>query len=174
MPYSGIIGHGDRVILAHLAGIPVEEWAPFWVPIVVLLVWGWRRERRGRAAIAKLPKEQDLLTDATFARIHAAWRAAGLDGAEQRHLKLLYPPGPDGLTVAQLAEQTKLDERAAARQLLELEEAGFVTLDGKPGPEQQVFLTMRGFDLESVTEEELLRAADERAAPEPVAGVSAT
>ena len=37
MPYSGIIGHGDRVILAHLAGIPVEEWAPFWVPIVVLL-----------------------------------------------------------------------------------------------------------------------------------------
>ena len=161
------------MILAHLAGIPVEEWAPFWVPILVLLVWGWRRERRGRAEIAKLPEQTELLTDTISARIVDAWRQAGLDGAQARHLKLLYPPGPDGLTVAQLVERTKVDEPTAARQLLELEEAGYVTLDGKPGTEQQVFLTMRGFDLESVTEEQLLLAAGERATPEPVAGVSA-
>ena len=50
------------------------------------------------------------------------------------------------------------------RRLGELHELGYLDLDGPPGPEQQVALTLEGYDLLDVTEGVLLEEAQARGA----------
>ena len=143
LPVCAIIGCGERVILAHLAGIPVEEWAPFWVPVVLLLVWGWRRERRAAPRSPSSRTERDLLDSGTQRRVIAACRAAGLGEIEERHLKILYPPGPGRPhdRADRRAQRTRGSERGAPASRTRRGRPH--ALDGKPGPDQQAFLTMR-------------------------------
>jgi DNA-binding IclR family transcriptional regulator len=74
----------------------------------------------------------------------------------------MYPPGPDGVSAAELASRSGEDLGAVERLLSELHELGYVDLDGPPGPEQAASLTLEGYDLLDAAESVLLEAARER------------
>src|SRR5438132_3969292 len=79
--------------LAHIGGIPVEEWLPFVVPVLAIFLYVRRRERRRRAQIERLVgagKRLDTeLTSAILERLRAAKHAA----LRAEHVRLLYPAG---------------------------------------------------------------------------------
>ncbi len=153
-----------QIVIAHIGKIPVQESLPFLVPIVALVVAIWRKERRRRGELELLPDAQEMLDGRTVALVQARW-------AQNRHgdlsascLPVLYPPGPDDMTVAQLASRAQCDTDTVQRLLEELEERGYVELDGHDGPDQAVSLTVEGYDLVNVTEAALLDVARERQA----------
>ncbi len=149
-------------VIAHIGNIPVEEWLPFVAPVVALVLYGRYRDRRRRAAVQRLPDARELLDAPTVERVLARWAAKRHADAGARHLPVLYPPGPDGLTAAALAERAHCETSAIAPLLSELEDFGYLELDGEDGPAQRVFLTIEGHDLVNITEETLLAAARER------------
>jgi IclR helix-turn-helix domain len=149
-------------VLAHIGNIPVEEWLPFVAPVVVLYLIGRRRSRHRRREVQQLPEAAALLDERTTARVVAEWAKGRHEGAAARHVALMYPPGPDGLGAAELASRTGQDVAAVERLLAELHELGYAELDGPPGPEQEVSLTLEGYDLLDVAESVLLEAARER------------
>lgn len=145
--------------LAHIGNIPVEEWAPFVVPLVALYVYGRRRERRRRGEVAELPESSEGLDPAIVERIVAGWKEGRFDAVTPEHLPILYPPGPDGLSVAELVDRTDVREETVRGLLEQLERADY--LDLFPEPESgglQASLTLRGFGLVDQTEESLLEA----------------
>lgn len=146
-------------VLAHLGKIPVEEWAPFVVPIVALCLYVRRSERRRRAAIRRLPDVTQPRDDATVRGVLDQWSAAHFDGVSRAHLPLLYPPGPDGLTAIELARRVGSDPKTVSRELEDLAELGYLTLEGSGAEEQRASLTAEGMDLVNVTEDALLAAA---------------
>ena len=154
-------------VLAHIANIPVEEWLPFVAPVVALYVYGRRRERKRREAVEELPEAKELLDTDIVELVLARWREGKHGDAAARHLPLLYPPGPDGVTVAQLAERCDSDADTVEGLLAELAELGYVDLEGAPGPEQVVWLTIEGYEIVSATESVLLASAQERRSPQP-------
>jgi hypothetical protein len=153
-------------VLAHIGGIPVQESLPFVVPVVALLLYGRSRSRR-RREVGRLPQAAELLDGATTERVLAAWKSGRHADAAARHVPLFYPPGPDGVTAGRLAERTGEDEATITQLLAELHELGYLDIDGSDGPEQEVSLTIEGYDLLDATESVLLEAARER-------GVAAT
>jgi DNA-binding IclR family transcriptional regulator len=103
-----------------------------------------------------------MLDGATVERVLGAWQQGRHADAAARHVPLFYPPGPDGVTVARLAERTGEDEAIVARLLAELHELGYLDVDGPEGAEQAVALTLEGYDLLDATESVLLETARER------------
>ncbi len=154
-------------LLAHIGGIPVQESLPFVVPVVALLLYGRHRSRSRRREVGRLPDATEMLDGATVERVLAAWKSGRHADAAARHVPLFYPPGPDGVTAGRLAQRTGADEATVARLLAELHELGYLDIDGPEGAEQEVALTLEGYDLLDATESVLLEAARER-------GVTAT
>ncbi len=150
-------------LLAHIGGIPVQESLPFLVPVVALLLYGRHRGRRRRHEVRRLPDAAEMLDETTTARIVEEWARGRHAGASARHVPLMYPPGPDGLSAAELTSRTGEDLGAVEQLLSELHELGYVDLDGPPGPDQTASLTLEGYDLLDAAESVLLDAARERA-----------
>src|SRR5438552_196158 len=75
------------------------------------------------------------------------------------HVALLYPPGPEGVTAAQLARRISRDPAAVDGLLEELAELGYVEFDSKEDPaDRRAWLTIPGYDLVKAAEDELLGA----------------
>jgi DNA-binding transcriptional ArsR family regulator len=147
-------------VLAHIGGIPVQESLPFLVPIVALVIYGRRRGRRRRREVSRLPDAAELLDGPSVQRVLAEWSKGRHADAAARHVPLFYPPGPDGLTAGELAARTGESTATVARLLAELQELGYIDLEG---PDQDVSLTLEGYDLLDATESALLEVARERA-----------
>lgn len=148
--------------LAHIGNIPVEEYAGFYVPIILLVVYGLRRRRRDRRALARLPA-LDALDEQAVGRVLARWAGSGHEHATRGLLALMYPPGPDGATCAELAERIHADEASVRERLDELADLGYVELDGEPGQsDARGWLTPEGISLMNVTEDALLERSDEQ------------
>jgi hypothetical protein len=144
--------------IAHIAGIPVEEWAPFLVPVLALYFGGRVRRRRREQALERLPDASEALNPATTSRVLAHWSQANHQISSE-YLPLLYPPGPDGLTAAQLAQRTHADPAAIEQQLDALEDLGYLELRHHDGDAPRAWLTIQGYDLLNETERALLAAA---------------
>lgn len=146
-------------LLAHIGGIPVQESLPFLVPIVALILYGRHRGRARRQEVQRLPDAAEMLDEALTARIVAEWAKGRHTGVAARHVALMYPPGPDGVSAAELAARTGEDLGTVERLLAELHDLGYVDLDG---PDGAASLTLEGYDLLDVAESVLLDAARER------------
>ncbi len=153
-------------VLAHIGKIPVEEWLPFVVPIVALYIYFRRKERRRRKAVAVLPATSDSLDEATVNRILDEWRAASYGDVSPEHLPLLYPPGPDGMSVTELADRTHSSPETVELLLQQLEEREYLDLEGGTEPNgPRALLTLKGYGLVDATESALLTALAEGSAP---------
>ncbi|HEY4427058.1 MAG TPA: helix-turn-helix domain-containing protein [Solirubrobacteraceae bacterium] len=147
-------------LVAHIGNIPVEEWLPFVVPVVALCLYVRRNERRRREAVRRLPGVTEPREDSTVHQVLERWTASSFEGVSPEHLPLLYPPGPDGTTPAELATRIGSDPGTVTRQLEDLAELGYLELEGStPVGEQRAALTAEGMDLVNVTEDALLAAA---------------
>jgi hypothetical protein len=143
-------------VLAHLGKIPIEESLPFLVPVVALYLWGRHQLRRTREAVKRLPKV-DELDDGTVSRLLDRWSARDHGEVSLEHLPLLYPPGPDGMTTAELAARIHSDARAVARLLEDLANLGYVELETPQALDHtRAWLTAEGYDLVNITEDVLL------------------
>jgi IclR helix-turn-helix domain len=156
------------VVFAHIGGVPVEEWLPFVVPVVALYLYGRHRERRRRAAVGRVADPRAAHAPETVRRVQAGWAAAGHDKLAAEHVPILYPPGPDGMTAAELAERTGSPAAAVSAALERLQHLGYLELQpaGAQDP-PTAWLTTEGYDALLVTENALLRgggAAAEAAA----------
>ncbi|MGO9489132.1 MAG: helix-turn-helix domain-containing protein [Solirubrobacteraceae bacterium] len=154
-------------VIAHIAGIPVQEWSPFVVPVIVLYLIGRRSGRLRRAEVRRLPAASEMLDAQTVQRVLARWAETRHGDASARHVPLFYPPGPEGMTPAQLAAGADCDAATIDGLLSELEELGYVEHDG---PDQSVVLTIEGYDLLSETEAVLLETNRARQSPQEAAG----
>ena len=156
---------------AHIGNVPVEEWLPFVAPVAALYLYGRHRERRRRERVRHFLDAGGPLDDSTVAAVLAEWSAADHKEVSIDHLPLLYPPGPDGVTAAELANRIHRD-RDAVRQLLEdLAELGYLELAvEKDIDEPRAWLTAEGSDLVNMTEDTLLAASPQAPAHERDAG----
>lgn len=152
-------------MLAHIGKIPVEEWLPFLAPLVALFVWARRGERRRRRAIARLPGAAAPLGEATVVEVTSRWTEAGYLDVEHEQLPLLYPPGPDGATAAELAQRVRADTDSVERRLADLADLGYLELDEHDPVGSPVWLTVRGVDLVRVTEEVIFASVKHADAP---------
>jgi hypothetical protein len=135
--------------LAHIGNVPVEEWAPFLVPVIALWLYGRRQGRRRREAVKLMPDPRELLDEGTIERVVAKWSAEKHGGVSAEHVPLMYPPGPDGMTAPELASRIHSDPGSVERLLEELGELGYLDLGegGEALDERRVWLTVEGFDL---------------------------
>jgi len=155
-----------RVVIAHIGNVPVEEWLPFLVPVVLLYLYGRRQSRSRRRAVARLPGPAAPLDEQTVARVLSRWAAAGHEQIAREQLPVLYPPGPDGSTASEIAAHTGIDAFSVSRRLDELAELGYLETDDQlDGEERRVWLTVEGLDLAKITEEVLLESLDAGARP---------
>jgi hypothetical protein len=148
------------LVPAHIGNVPVEEWLPFVVPVVVLYVYGRHKYRRRREAVERLPDASELLDERMIRRVAERWSAASHEELSPELVPLLFPPGPDGMTAAELASRIARDPVAVERQLEELQELGY--LDREAGDDLgqgRVWLTIEGHQLLELTVDELLAAA---------------
>lgn len=141
-------------VIGHIGKIPVEEWLPFLFPVLALYLYGRHWARRHRAAVQRLP-EASSLDDGAIGLILARWSATDHKEVLPEHLPVLYPPGPDGATIAELAIRTHSDAATVKRHLEDLAELGYLTLEGD-GIDEQAWLTVEGYDLVGMTEDVLL------------------
>jgi hypothetical protein len=159
--------------LAHIGNIPVEEYAGFYVPIILLVAYGLRRRRRDRRALARLPA-LDSLDEQAVERVLARWAGGGHEHATRELLPLMYPPGPDGATYAELAERIDADEESVRERCDDLADLGYLELDGDPSAEDaRGWLTPAGVNLMNLTEEALLEGSRENQPTPPGTGVDA-
>jgi hypothetical protein len=150
-------------VIAHIGNLPIQESLPFLFPVIALVLVIWRKERRRRRELARLPDAEDLLDEHTVELVLARWARSRHKHLTAGHLPLLYPPGPDGMTAAQLSGRADCDVNTVQRLLAELDDLGYVELEGHDGPDQSVSLTVEGYDLLDTTEAVLLDVARERA-----------
>lgn len=149
--------HAAPTVIAHIGGIPVEEWAPFLVPVLALYFWGRRANRRHRAQVERLPDLAGGLDVETTDRVLAQWSQARHQELSAEFVPLLYPPGPEGLTAAEIAERIRADAAIVQDQLEQLEQLGYVELRlAEDDDEPRVWLTIKGFDLLDRTETALI------------------
>jgi hypothetical protein len=143
--------------IAHIGNLPVEEWLPFLVPAAALFLYGRRQQRRRRAALGHLRDASEPLDSRTIDAVLAEWSASDHKEVSLEHLPLLYPPGPDGVTAAELANRIHRDRSAVRRLLEDLAELGYVDLsDENDVDEPRAWLTPDGVDLVAMTEDTLL------------------
>ncbi len=146
-------------VIAHIGNIPVEEWVPFVAPVVAVYIFVRRKERRRREAVGRLPDASQALDPVTVDRVLAGWSEAKHSDVSSEHLPLLYPPGPDGMSAAELAARVHADSDLVDQLLEELEELEYLQLEdreGSGGP--RVSLTFKGYELVDATETALLSA----------------
>jgi DNA-binding transcriptional ArsR family regulator len=144
-------------VIAHIGNIPVEEWLPFLAPLLALYVYGRWWSKRRRASLQRLPGPTVPLDAGTIERIRARWNAAGHSEVRREQLEILYPPGPDGVTVSELALRIGADAASVRRRLDDLAELGYVEFDPDDGDDgAKAWLTADGLGLERVTEDALL------------------
>ena len=148
---------GLSVPVAHIGNIPVEEWVPFVAPVVALYVYGRRRERRRRSEVGRIPPSSEQLDADVVQQIAAEWRKRDYEDVTTEHLGLLYPPGPDGRTVKELASTTHADPARVLGLLEQLEGGDYLLLEGEPD-DLQTSLTLKGYGLVDATEDSLLTA----------------
>ena len=147
-------------LIAHIGNVPVEEWLPFLVPVVALYIYGRHKERGRREEVGRLLATDEPLDDSTISAVLDQWSASDHKEVSIEHLPLLYPPGPDGATPAELADRTHRDRDAVQRLLEDLAELGYVDLDEEKGSDEpRAWLTAEGADLVNMTEDTLLAAA---------------
>ncbi len=142
-------------MLAHIGNIPVEEWLPFVVPVVVLYLLGRRMTRARERDVARAMAEERL-DQATAEEILQRWRGRRSNELSVEHVPLFCPPGPEGSTVGELAERLGSDPRRTASAIAELEELGFIECDA---PDGTLWLTVEGYDLLNDAEAVLLQHA---------------
>lgn len=142
--------------VAHIGNIPVEEWLPFVVPVVALFIYGRHRGRRRRESIARLPGIE-ALDEATIERVLAKWSSSDHIEVSRDFVPLLYPPGPEGATAAELAERIHTDQPVIRARLEDLAELGYLELDLREGEsDPRVWLTVSGYDLLELTADAVL------------------
>jgi hypothetical protein len=147
-------------VLAHIGNIPVEEWLPFVVPVVALYLYGRRSSRRREAALKRVGDGISSLDEPTVERILEHWSTAGHEHLTREHVRLLYPPGVDGASIAEIAHRLDRDPRATVTSLEVLAELGYVDLDpGAADGERRAWLTADGFNLVHGMEDLLLDRA---------------
>jgi hypothetical protein len=148
-------------VVAHIGNVPIEEWLPFLVPVLLLYLYGRARSRRRRMALARLPKPTEPLRRETVGLVLARWAAANHSEVAAEQLPLLYPPGPDGVTAVELARRIGSDTGGVTRRLDDLADLGYVEIDeGNETRDARAWLTVEGFDLVRITEEALLASHD--------------
>lgn len=146
-------------MFAHIGKIPVEEYAGFIVPVILLYVYGRQRFRRERKALARLPGLQ-ALDERTTQIVLASWAKGGHGEVPRELLPLMYPPGPDGADPRELAERTRVDAAMASDGMEQLADLGYLELDADRDGSRG-WLTLEGIDLLNVTEAALLAALDD-------------
>lgn len=148
------------LIIAHIGNIPVEEWLPFLAPVVVLYLFIRRQEHRRRRRVKQLLATARPLDERTTGAVLAEWTAGDHAEVAPEHIPLLYPPGPDGTTVAELATRVHRDTATVQRQLEDLAELGYVEIDDTGDADsRRSWLTAEGCNLVNLTEDALLAAA---------------
>ena len=65
------------LVIAHIGKIPVEEYAPFVVPVIALYAYGRTWSRRHRKKVAHLPGPGEQLDERTVQVVLDRWAAAG-------------------------------------------------------------------------------------------------
>ncbi|HST33836.1 MAG TPA: helix-turn-helix domain-containing protein [Solirubrobacteraceae bacterium] len=152
-------------VIAHIGKIPIEEYAGFVVPVIALYAYGRAWSRRHRRKLASLPPASQALDEQTVQFVLARW-------AEDKHGELgreavapMYPPGPDGVTAAELAQRIGVERASVERGVAELAELGYLESDLGEG-EQRLSLTAEGIHLLNITEDALLSAFADAATPE--------
>ena len=153
-------------VLAHIGGIPVEEWLPFLIPVLALYFAGRRRNRRREAAVNRLPDPSEGLDEDATTRVLARWTQAK-HAVPREYIPILYPPGPDGKTASELAERIHADPATIGQQLEALEDLGYLELHNRDGDTPRVWLTIKGYDLLEETEQALLSAPTRGASESP-------
>jgi len=147
-------------VIAHIGNVPVEEWLPFVVPVLALYFYGRHKERRRREKVRRLLDAGEPLDDSTIRAVLDQWSASDHKEVSIEHLPLLYPPGPDGATPAELADRIHDDRDSVQRLLEDLAELGYLDLDEEKGLyEPRAWLTAEGADLVNMTEDTLLAAS---------------
>ena len=147
-------------VIAHIGNVPVEEWLPFVVPVLALYFYGRRKERRRREQVRRLLDAGERLDDGTISAVLDQWSASDHKAVSIEQLPLLYPPGPDGATPAELAGRVHRDRDAVERLLEDLAELGYIDLaEEKGSDEPRAWLTAEGADLVNLTEDTLLSAS---------------
>jgi hypothetical protein len=142
--------------LAHIGGIPVEEWLPFLVPLIAIYAYVRRRERRRRAEVQRVLAAGVALSDELIETILGEWTAARRDELTAEHVRVMAPPGPNGTSAAELARRMHRDERTVARLLGDLAELGYVEEDAPAEGETKVWLTADGFAVAHMVERAVL------------------
>jgi len=140
------------VVLAHIGNIPVEEWLPFVVPVVVLYLLGRRMTRNREREVAQVMAEE-LLDERTVGEILERWRHKRPNELSSRYVPIFWPPGPEGSTPGELAKRLGYDLETLEAMLGELEELGYIERDGGDGT---LWLTIEGYDLMNDAESVLL------------------
>jgi hypothetical protein len=152
--------------LAHIGGIPVEEWLPFLVPVLAIYVYIRRRERRRRAEVQRVLDAGGALSEDVIATILAQWSALKHDELGPEHVRLMAPPGPNGTTPRELALRADRDELTVRSLLGDLSELGYVEQEEPAGGgETRVWLTAEGFAMAHAAERVVLARFAEEAAP---------
>jgi hypothetical protein len=151
--------------LAHIGGIPVEEWLPFVVPVLAIYLYVRRRERRRRAQVERLVAAGKRLDGELTQRILERLREAKHDQLGAKHVPLLYPPGPDGATTAEIANRVELDAALVDARLEDLIEFGYLERVEEQGGDGRVWLTAEGFAVAHVAEEVVLASFSAEAEP---------
>jgi hypothetical protein len=140
----------------HIGNVPVEEWVPFVVPVVALYVYGRHRARRRAESVTNLPGVE-ALDEATSDRVFARWSDCKHTDLSRECVQLLYPPGPEGKTAAELAERIHGDQEVVRERLEDLADLGYLELEVRNGEsEPRAWLTGAGYDLQELTEAALL------------------
>ena len=151
-------------MIAHIGNVPIEEWLPFLVPVVALYLYGRHRERRRRALLRSLPRADEPLDEGSARLVLAQWSAAAHSGLGLEHVALFRPPGPEGLTVSELARRLGEDTAHIQRLLEQLEELDYLELERRDRTaESRVWLTLKGYDLLVIAEGALLGGSRVRA-----------
>ena len=148
------------LVIAHIGKIPVEEYAGFVVPVILLYAYGRQWSRRRRKEVARLPGPAEPLDEETVELVVSRWAAAKHHEVAREQLPLMYPPGPDGVTPAELAERIGADPSSVTRRLEDLADLGYVEYDSDES-DQRLWLTVEGINLLNVTEDALLAALDD-------------
>ena len=145
-----------NALVAHIGKVPVEEWLPFLVPVLLLYLYGRRESRKRRRALRRLPDVNVSPQDPVVERVLSRWSDAGQRELSREHVPLFFPPGLEGASIAETAERLKADPKAVERLLLDLAELGYVELDDSGGEERRVWLTADGYQLLHAAEDTLL------------------
>jgi hypothetical protein len=153
------------LVIAHIGKIPVEEYAAFVVPVIALYAYGRAWSRRHRRKLASLPPVSQALDERTVRLVLARWAEDGQGELGEELVALMYPPGPDGVTAVELAQRTGVERASVERGVAELAELGYLEPDPGEG-EQRLSPTAEGIHLLNITEDALLAAFADAAAPE--------